>query len=36
MGRLMNDDEELFKCVYLAAYKAFRKALKEDSGGETD
>ena len=26
------DYEELFKCVYLAAYKAFQKALKEDSG----
>ena len=30
------DYDELFKCVYLAAYKAFQKALKEDSGGESD
>ena len=30
------DYEELFRCVYLACYKAFQKALKEDSGGESD
>lgn len=30
------DYDELFKCIYLAAYKAFQKALKEDSGGESD
>ena len=28
--------DELFKCVYLAVYKGFQKALKEDSGGESD
>ena len=30
------DYDELFKCVYLACYKAFQKALREDSGGESD
>jgi len=30
------DYDELFKCVYLAVYKGFQKALKEDGDGETD
>ena len=28
------DYDELFKCVYLAAYKAFQKALREDGNDE--
>ena len=28
------DYDELFKCVYLAVYKGFQKALREDGNGD--